>query len=263
MTKNTVSVLVMASIMVLVLVSLGVWQWKRMAWKEGILAQIEQNGQAEPIGLSAVIEKVKGAIGGLNKAEYSHVRLTGEYDHSRQLYFFGQQKGRVGWFLYTPLEYKTGFFVFVNRGFFPGNRPEASAKGLPLPNGKVEVVGLLRMGLEKKPSRFTPKNNTEKKEYFWRSLRDMTLGSFGGKAVLSSINSSSIHSREGSTGYQVVLPFSIDLERKDHAGKWPMAGTTILKPANSHFTYMMTWFSFAITLLIITGLYLAGQGRKE
>ncbi len=257
MIKKNMSVIIMAAIMFCILIALGAWQWKRLAWKEHIITRIEQNSQAVPVDLSEVITKADSSEGGLNKAEYSRVKLSGRYDHNRQVYFFGQKQGAVGWFLYTPLEYKPSFFVFVNRGFFPGSRPQTALNKLGFPKDEVNIVGLFRMGLEHKPSRFTPQNNIEKKQYFWRSIEEMTQGAFGNAARVMPIKG-----KYDTHSVPTLLAFSVDLERNDHNKKWPQAGTTILKPANNHFTYMMTWFSFALTLLIITGIFLAGQNRK-
>ncbi len=231
-----------------------------MAWKAEILTLIETNATAAPISLKEAVQKSGKTIGGVNRAEYSRVQVEGRYQHDKTRYYFTQQKGKIGWTLFTPLEYDKDHFIFINRGFITDQmRKNSKAEGFEKPMGDVRVTGLLRMGLKAKTSRFVPDNVIKKNQYFWRSLSDMAVGSFGASGQV--ITGQGEASAAGDRG-QKVLAFSLDLEKNDHTKQWPQAGTTILKPANNHFTYMMTWFSFALTLLIITGFFLAGERRK-
>ncbi len=259
-------VIIMSLVMFVTLIYLGNWQWERMAWKADILTLIEENSTAQPISLSAVIEKSKAKIEGINKAEYSRVSLLGHYHHDKKRYFFTQRQGQVGWTIYTPFEYEKNKFVFVNRGFIPDLYRKKQTAEVATPSTELTITGLFRMGLKEKSSYFNPDNAIKKNQYFWRSILDMSVGAFGANGfVITRLDDSQKQTdklQNQSEKISKILPFSLDLEKNDHNAQWPQAGTTILKPANNHFTYMMTWFSFALTLLIITGFFLAGERRK-
>ena len=56
---------------VAILVSLGMWQVQRLAWKEGILAEIEARIAADPVALPASVDPVAD--------EYLPVEVTGRF----------------------------------------------------------------------------------------------------------------------------------------------------------------------------------------
>src|ERR1700691_6549671 len=125
-----------------VLVGLGVWQLKRLAWKEGLIAAVESRTTAPPVAIPPPEEWVK-----LNPRdyEYRHVRLSGVYDYAHQALVFralSSPRGRYGgpgYLVMTPLELSDGASVIVNRGFVPEERKAEASAGKAGPGG---VTGL-------------------------------------------------------------------------------------------------------------------------
>ena len=127
-----------------ILASLGVWQLKRLAWKEALIAEV---GRARSRALAD--PPAPEAWAGLKPSdyEYRHVRVSGVYDLKRQALVFralSSPKGRYGgpgYLVMTPLELANGESVLVNRGFVPVELKSAAEQG---PAGETVVTGLLR-----------------------------------------------------------------------------------------------------------------------
>ena len=91
---------------VAVLVGLGVWQLRRLAWKDALVAAVATRARAAPVDAPAEADwaKLKPA-----DYEYRHVRLVGVYDASRQALVFralSSPRGRYGgpgYLVMTPL----------------------------------------------------------------------------------------------------------------------------------------------------------------
>src|SRR5437764_10468214 len=103
------------------LVSLGVWQLRRLAWKEALIAAAESRAHAAPVAIPPPAQWA-----GLKSSEYEYRRVEarGTYDYSHQELVFGalEPRGRyggVGYFVMTPLRLADGSAIVVNRGFVP------------------------------------------------------------------------------------------------------------------------------------------------
>ncbi len=107
-----------------VLISLGSWQVGRLAWKEGLIRDIETRTQAAPIAFAEWLSTKGGE-------DYWPVTASGRFRHDGERHFFATHNGQSGYFVYTPLETAPGTFVFVNRGFVPFDQksPESRAEG--------------------------------------------------------------------------------------------------------------------------------------
>ena len=61
-----------------ILVTLGAWQVKRLAWKEALLAQLAANAAAPPVDLSTAYNMDRAG----SNAEFVRVRFTGTYKNN-------------------------------------------------------------------------------------------------------------------------------------------------------------------------------------
>src|SRR5271163_1549794 len=142
-----------------VLIGLGVWQLKRLAWKEALIAAVEARALGPPVEIPASEEWAK-----LNPRdyEYRHVRVSGVYDYARQALVFralSSPRGRYGgpgYLVMTPLRLASGAVVLVNRGFVPQDRRDAAALGAQS-GTPVVVTGLMRASEGR--TWFTPADN--------------------------------------------------------------------------------------------------------
>ncbi len=220
---------------VAILVGLGVWQLRRLAWKEALIAAAESRARAAPAALPS-----PSAWPQLRPAEYEYRRVAtrGIYDYSQQELIFSaldEPRGRyggVGYFVMTPLRLADGATVIVDRGFVPDAMRAEADKG---PRGETGIVGLMRASEPR--NLFTPADDPAHRLFFTRDVealaRAMSLG--------------------------VHAPFIIDAE----AGPDPLpqGGETRLSFVNNHLAYAFTWFGLAAALIGVLGVYARGQRR--
>ena len=123
-------------------VALGVWQVKRLAWKEDLIARVEARVHAEPV---AAPGRHDWPMVDEDSLEYRHVRLTGEYrTDAVSLVAAATEKGQ-GYWVMAPLQRGDGSWVYINQGFVPQAQREAAQAGDLTPEGPVTVTGLLRL----------------------------------------------------------------------------------------------------------------------
>ncbi|UHS58040.1 SURF1 family protein [Agrobacterium vaccinii] len=222
----------------IILVSLGTWQVKRMYWKEALLADIQQRIHAAPVPLSD-IEAMARSGGDI---EYRTVALTGTFDHAHEQHFFATFQGQTGYYIYTPLKLEDGKSLFVNRGFVPYDMKEPAKRMAGEVAGVVSIQGLARARLKAKPSSLLPENDLNKNIYYWKDLTAMT-----GAAGLESEN---------------VLPFFVDTNDASNPGGWPKGGVTLIDLPNNHLQYAITWYGLALALVIVVGFAYVRGSRK-
>lgn len=221
------------------LLALGTWQVKRMYWKEGLLADIQQRTQAPPVPL-ADIEKLATSGGDI---EYRTVQLSGTFDHTREQHFFATFQGQTGYYMYTPLKLGDDRTIFVNRGFVPYDMKEPATRKEGQVAGNVSIEGLARARLGSKPSSLLPDNDLAKNIYYWKDLTAMT-------------------SRAGLEPAQ-VLPFFVDVNAAPNPGGWPKGGVTLIDLPNNHLQYVITWYGLALALVIVVGFAYVRGLRKS
>jgi cytochrome oxidase assembly protein ShyY1 len=79
--KGLVGMTVFTACMLALLVGLGVWQLKRLEWKEGLIARIEARSKAPPITLHQALEAAR-KDGDVN---YLRVAVEGRFQRSEVL----------------------------------------------------------------------------------------------------------------------------------------------------------------------------------
>jgi surfeit locus 1 family protein len=216
-----VGVLVLAAMALLL--ALGTWQVERMAWKEALLERITSQLAQPPVPLATV----EGALAAGEPIEYRPVSLTGTFLHDRERHFFATYEGQSGFYIYTPLRLPDGRVMFVNRGFVPYDRKEASARPEGQVPGEVTVTGLARERLEDKPSWLVPTNDPAKNIFYWKDLDAMAASADLG---------------------QPPLPFFVDADNTPSLGGLPIGGVTIIDLPNNHLQYAVTWYGLAVAL---------------
>lgn len=217
------------------LIGLGVWQLKRLHWKEGLIAEIETRTKGEPISLDQAIASAREG----KDPSYYRVKVEGRFDHAKELYLYAVSEGRVGWHVITPFRTDDGAVVLIDRGFVPDElrNPASRVKGEL--DGPVAVTGIVRM--PETQGAFTPDNEIGANRWFWRDLLAMAR----------------------SIGAPLVAPFYLEAEKSDVPGGWPEGGQTRLDLPNNHLQYALTWFLLAAGLLTVYGLYVRSLYRPS
>jgi surfeit locus 1 family protein len=215
---------------VAMLVALGNWQIRRLAWKEALIAAVETRSHAPPVEAPAEADWPR-----LDPAdyEYRHVRLTGAFERDKQVLVFralADPRGRYGgqgYLVLTPLRLADGSVVLVDRGFVPEANKAAADD---VASGATSVVGLMRASEAR--NWFTPADDPAKGQWFTRDI-------------------SAVARADGLTR---VAPFIVDADAGADPDALPEGGETILAFPNNHLSYAVTWYALAAALI---GVFLA------
>jgi surfeit locus 1 family protein len=215
------------------LLALGTWQVQRLQWKEALIATIEARRSAAPLPL-AEIEALYRSSGDV---DYTPVTVTGIFHHGGERHFLATWKGKSGFFVYTPLEFADGRFVFVNRGFVPYDLKDSSKRARGQVEGEVTVIGLARNALPQKPSSLVPDNDPGKNVFYWKD-RDAMARSANLRAAAE------------------IAPVFIDADATPNPGGYPLGGVTLIQMPNNHLQYALTWYGLAAALAAVMGVAL-------
>ncbi|CAG0962484.1 MAG: SURF1 family protein [Rhizobiaceae bacterium] len=220
-----------------VLLALGTWQVNRLAWKEALIATIDQRIALAP-GPLAEIERLYADTGDV---DYWPVALRGVFLHDHESHFLATWKGASGYFVYTPLELADGRLILVNRGFVPFDRKDSSARPEGQVEGEVGIVGLARNPLTEKPSWIVPDNDLAKNVFYWKEIAAMA-----GRAGIDPAR---------------LVPFFVDAGAAPNPGGLPVGGVTMVDMPNNHLQYAVTWYGLAAALVVILVLFIRGRVR--
>ena len=171
---------------VAVLMGLGFWQMKRLAWKEALIERVEAGVKQPPV---PVVDIEKALTAG-EDIEYRPAKASGTFLHEHEAHFFITHKGEPGYFIYTPLKMDKGRMLFVNRGFVPITRKEVAGRTESQIEGLIEIAGLARSAPVEKPNSFVPENDLAKNVFYWKSLNQMSGRAFKRRKPPSCVSSS-------------------------------------------------------------------------
>jgi surfeit locus 1 family protein len=213
-----------------ILLSLGTWQVKRLAWKEGLIAEIETRMNSAPQPLAAVEDRFKSA----GDVDYFPVSLSGTVLNAQEQYFLSTHDGQSGWNIYAPLRLEDGRIVMLNRGFVPYDLRDPAKRPGSQPEDVQTITGLARNPLNGKPSSVVPDNDSKSNTWYWKDLNGMAAA-----AQLPP---------------ERLLPFFVDDWSEAKAGSWPVTRTTIVSLPNNHLQYAFTWYGLAAALAGVWGV---------
>ncbi len=207
--------------LLLVLISLGLWQLRRLEERQVTNQVGLARHAAEPLDLQAMVQ---GAGPDLDTLEYRRASTRGEWDPSYEVYVRSQVRdGRSGLWVVTPLVLEDGQAVMVNRGWVPVelNRTEAA----PLPGG-VEVIGVVRA-----------------------SRSRSALGPTDQPGVEDTIARVDLSLLDTYVPYPLL---GVYLEEStDNPEAWPLRlQEPVFDDEGSHLVYAVQWFSFAVVGLV-------------
>lgn len=199
-----------------ILVSLGLWQLRRLDWKEAVLAEIAAriDSPAGPLPATAGPD-----------AKYTPVTVSGRTTGQDLFALSGQKGVGAGYEVIAAFETDDGRRVMVERGYIP-----EAARDTPRPPVGLTVTGNLHWPDE--TDSYTPPPDLAKNLWFARDVPAMARA-LGTEPVL-------IVAREVSGDRQGIEP----------------APVTIGGIPNDHLQYAITWFSLAAVWAGMTGYLL-------
>ena len=151
--------LVFGAVGVAILINLGQWQVRRLAWKTALLADIETRIAADPVALPATFDPVAD--------RYLPVTVTGTFDGQLLTVLSGQKNVSAGVDVIAVFVTDDGRRVLVDRGFVP----EGSA--VPRSTASTTVVGNLLWPNDR--DAFTPLPDAKTGLWFARDVPAMAL----------------------------------------------------------------------------------------
>jgi len=208
-----------------VLLSLGVWQVQRMAWKQQILDTIAARVDAEPAALPLMPDPVAD--------KYMPVHLAGELVEGELHVLISTRNLGPGYRVIVPFVTEDGRRILVDRGFI-----QTAAKAHQRNTGKVKLIGNLHWPDE--TDGYTPAADTAKNIWYARDV-DAMAAALNTLPIMVVLNG---HPVNGSS----VIPM-------------PINTATI---PNDHLQYAITWFSLALIWASMTAYFLwRSRARTE
>lgn len=208
-----------------ILVSLGVWQTKRLGWKAAILQSMAAAITAAPVPLSSL------PMPGPDGDRYRPVSVSGRTTGTELLVLSGSNEQGAGYEIIAAFDTADGRRVLLDRGLVGED-----ARTQPRPPVTLKVIGNLAWPDES--DRYTPPPDPASNLWFARDVAAMAKNLKTDPILVV------IRSAEGDS--QGILPVPVDT-----------AGIP-----NNHLSYAITWFSLAAVWAGMTG-YLLWRIRKK
>ena len=159
-------------------------------------------------------------LSNIEKKNYLRIKTSGDIDFDKQIYLYNlNDAGKPGFEVINPIKIGDENFL-VNRGWIPFEKKDLPEINLVDQN---QIVGTLMLQI--KPSTFKPENDIEKN--YWFTLDREDILKFTGRNF---------------SEYIIYL-------NGDY--KIPKPRVITAKISNNHKKYAITWFSMAISILLI------------
>lgn len=216
---------------VAILAYLGVWQMQRLAWKNGVIAELEAR-LSDPPRIVAGDET--------RDENYAPAIAAGRFlapEEAPQIRFLSSlPPNGPGFRIITVFELDDGERILVDRGFAPQSFAPKHQPPPPPPLGQREVSGVLHWPRE--VSSFTPEPNAAEKLVFARDVEAMA-------DIL---------------GTRPVMLVAREPEAAEGA-PWPRPLPPSVDLPNDHLGYAITWFSLAAVWAAMTALVVLRRRR--
>ena len=195
-----------------ILLSLGVWQLRRMEWKEAMLAEIQAGINAAPQPIPAQVDP---------SMKYMPVTVSGRTTGEEILVLSGTKELGGGYNIISGFETDDGRRILLDRGFVTQDY-----RHTPRPATTLEVVGNLHWPQDKSSS--TPEPDLKAGIWFARDVPAM--------AEMLKTEPVLVVAAQVAGDAQGVMPIPISIEGVP----------------NSHLSYAVQWFLFAATCVGMT-----------
>lgn len=200
-----------------VLISLGIWQVQRLAWKQDVIAQINSRITASPVSLPDTPDAVRDA--------YLPVEVSGTMRPDFLRVLVSQKQLGAGYRIIGALDRPEGGAILVDLGFV-----EVEHTDIVTPSDPLTITGNLQWPQE--TDKFTPEPDFDDNIWFARDVPVMA-DALGTLPLL-------VVARAVSPADPVITPFPVQ---------------TAAIP-NDHLQYAITWFSLAAVWLAMSTYFL-------
>lgn len=232
--------------------ALGSWQLQRLSWKQDLISRISQR-------LTAAPEAAPGPDDWYTlppaSHEYRRVRLTGEFDHAREVLVGASTVLGSGHWLMTPLRSADGRWTWINRGFVPRRDTPRQR-----PAGPQHIEGLLR--LSEPGGRLLQANDPATQRWYSRDVQVMSAqAGLPTEAVQPYFID--VWPEPAGTNFAATVAGSYGEAITHLPEVWPHPGLTVLRFSNNHRSYAVTWFAMAAMAVVAAVFLLRQRGRAR
>ena len=212
-------------LLVPLMIGLGVWQWERASWKQGLVDTNEDRARQSPVSLESLTDY-------RDAEQYRQVFVRGYYDMEHQLLLDNRTyNGHAGYHVLTPLRMaESDKVVLVNRGWVPLGSSRSVLPDIPGTTGEVLVDATFMVP----PTKLFRLGAVDEVNEGWPQ-------------VVQQIEMNELEQR---LGYP-LQPLVLLLDKDDEFGfirDWKAVyGVT----PDKHRAYAVQWFTLALVLLLI------------
>ena len=215
-------------VMVAILVSLGTWQLRRLAWKTGVLAEIAAAEAAPAVPMPR------------NPSQFQKVAASGLLRTDRSVLYGADVRDtpsgpQMGAQLVTPLERPGEPPLLVVRGWVPTDHPRPA----DAPPGPASFDGYVRAPDRAGP--FSAADDPARRLFY-------TLDP---QAIAAAVD------EPDAEPYALVA-----LGPPPPPGAYPIPAESLPRPPNDHLSYAVTWYGLAVVCVVVFGAY-AQKRRRE
>ena len=254
--RGTVWLTAFSLVGLVILVSLGNWQMRRLAWKEALIERVEARSKMLPLSLEAAL----GSYSASHEKdlteilEFTRVSLRGRFRHDLEFHVWSPGKSGPAWSVITPLELAHGSAgtagsrhpatVLVIRGSIPAARKAVASRTSGNPQSEVAFVGRVRFGHVGAFSNAERAANNEWYELDIAGMRKAAAATIAAGSTSGNVDEASAR----------IAPFFIEAETPTGGSDGPQPELGKFNLTNRHLEYALTWYGLAVTL---AGVYLA------
>lgn len=232
----------------IVLIALGSWQLQRLQWKNGLVEKRQQALISNPVALSDIEAGIEHGF----DVDWLKTEATGQFRHDLERHVYHLRRGKIGWRIITPFIVPGQFAVFVDRGFVPDDKkdPKTRPQSQPDTGGEITITGFARVD-GGSGGAFIPDNQPDANHWYSIDLIAMadTMPDDLGFVAPDQ--------------YAVLIPVFVQLAPPGNpvTGTLPIVDPVKVKLSNNHLQYAITWYSMALTLIVVSFLFY--RSRKQ
>ncbi len=216
----------------LILLALGSWQLKRLAWKTDIIDIFEKRAYSAPV-------KPPSKFANISDFQFKRIKVKGIFLNEKEIYLNGKTyEGNAGFHVISPMKTTSGQILFVNRGWVSEKYRLPNSRPFSIFNDVVEIDAILR--LPQKRGYFVPENDP--KNGFWFTINPEEIAHW-----LNIDNANTL--------------YYLDQLRTSEVITLPIAGKLKIDIRNVHLNYALTWFGIALSLIGVYISYHITYGR--
>lgn len=225
--QKITSFVMCACLGIAILLALGTWQMQRLQWKQEVLNKIHIMQTQDYVALPT--DHIKQA-----EWNYQRVFVTGRFVKGADYVLLPRiYQGSIGRHVLGVLQLKETpeKYIVVNRGFVPNNHDYTT------PEQVVTVKGVLKQPDDQ--NMFTPDHSQKDKDIYWT-------------------DTDHIAKRQN---ISLITPMVLYEDGVTEDGKYPIPGQLRIEIPNNHLQYAIFWYTMALILAMIMGMFITRQKR--